>query len=778
MRLNTVMVAGPTIITKRCVLLAVLLVTGLTQIWAREISGSVVSEVDSLPMPGVVCELRDGNKVLAKVASGADGQFRIDTGHKYAASVVFSMTNFANTIVVVPDGSKDIMVGTVYMSDSRELPEVVVTAATMVDSRGRTIVYPSGEYVKASSSSISLFQKLPLPGLEANPITRTLTVEGGGPMILIDGVPASIDEVRALQPKDILKVEYSRITPARYAGKDCKGFISITRKQRNDGGSFFGYMRACPTTGFLDADIRASYHQGPSEFTLSYSPSWRNYQKVYDNVIESYIAPDFRVDIESHDRNPFNYLGNPLSLKYYFRPKPTTAFVATFNANMSSSSRRVIGYNTDTELGSYDINSKQSSKAFSPWLDLFFSHDFNDRNSLEVQMVGTISSDDYRRSNSYDYPDREDETYVMDVDSRRYSLITELSYIHSFSDRTSLSGGYQSTLSRSRNKYLTSDYDPVLTENHNYLYVRVSQRIGKVYLEGSTGMKLFWNKNGDVRRHFSRNNTSFWANWSINQRWSLAGRFNYASSIPGLTAITDYMQQVNPYLFTNGNPDLKAPQFFNYSVSASANYPKFSTTLIVGYSETIDPSISDLTYMGNGKFLSRTINYDSDKKFSTALYLTVGPFAGFGANVSFGLDHFYTHGPGWKHNKTFCSGSASLWWNKGPFTVSYWRKFPAKYLSGQYVGKDENGDALQFEYKPDKHWTFGVSWMYMFNVKGTEYPGWNYSPINPSYKERYIKNNGNMVVLSVSYSADFGSIFRRGNRSLNNKDNGSSLLKM
>lgn len=34
-----------------------------------------------------------------------------------------------------------------------------------------------------------------------------------------------------------------------------------------------------------------------------------------------------------------------------------------------------------------------------------------------------------------------------------------------------------------------------------------------------------------------------------------------------------------------------------------------------------------------------------------------------------------------------------------------------------------------------------------------------------------------MIVLTVSYSADFGSIFRTARRSLNNSDQGSSLLK-
>lgn len=119
-----------------------------------------------------------------------------------------------------------------------------------------------------------------------------------------------------------------------------------------------------------------------------------------------------------------------------------------------------------------------------------------------------------------------------------------------------------------------------------------------------------------------------------------------------------------------------------------------------------------------------------------------------------------------------------MWWDKGPYTISYRRKIPGKYLNGFYESKNENGDALQFEYKPDKHRTLGASRMYMFDRKGSKYPSWSYSYVSPYSKDSYIKHNGNMAVLSVSYSADFGSIFRSSSRSLNNSDNSSSLLKM
>lgn len=163
---------------------------------------------------------------------------------------------------------------------------------------------------------------------------------------------------------------------------------------------------------------------------------------------------------------------------------------------------------------------------------------------------------------------------------------------------------------------------------------------------------------------------------------------------------------------------------------------------------------------------------------SNDLSFRLNDIHGFGANLYLNLSHYNSAGMDWEHSLTSFSGSISLWWNKDPFTVSYWRSLPGKYLNGHIVGKEENGDALQLDFTPNKHWTFGASWMYMFDKKGTKYPTWNYSEVNPSFRERYISDNGNMIVLSVSYSADFGSIFRTAKRNLNNQDNGSSLLRM
>lgn len=745
---------------------------------ARTIRGVILSSNDSTAVIGASCRLLSGGKMVAGTVADESGAFQLESDIKSGTNLLVSMTGYASTDIIIEPGSKNLNIGTIYLDDGVALGEVTVTASQAVNSKGRTIVYPSGADIKASSTSISLFQKLPLVGLQANPITRTLTVDGGAPVILINGVPATIDDVNALQPKDIEKIEFSRYTPARYADKGGSGFLNITLKKRNDGGQVYAWGRSAVTTAFVDGNVRASYHQGPSQFTLSYNPSWRNYQKVYDNATESYIGDDFRVDLEEHDRNPFNYHYHQMRLKYDYSPSARTLFSATFRAVPTNNKSRSIAHTFDSETGEYDNKNLTTSRDFSPSLDLFLRQDFNDRNSLEVQVVGTLSASDYRRDNQYQFADGSEEAYVMNVDSRRRSLISEVSYIHTFSERTQLSAGYQNTVSRSTNTYLTSDYEPVLTENNNYVYARLGQSVGKVYLSVATGAKLFWINNDLNRRHFIRNLTSAQVSWNVNNSWNVNGTFRYSPAIPSLSALTDYPQQTTPYLVSNGNPDLKVAENFVYSLGAQYSYRKFQASFESAFANTNNSVIDDVTYMGDGLFLSQSVNTRYRRVFQNDISLRVSDINGFGANLYMSLTHYRTAGVAWSHRLTSFDGSITVWWNKGPFTVAYWRKLPGKYLNGYCVRRDENGDALQFEYQPDKHWTLGISWMYMFDRKGTRYPAWNYSPVNPSSRERYIKNNGNMVVLSASYSADFGSIFRTARRNLNNSDNGSSLLKM
>lgn len=762
----------------RVFILLLCFTSALPWVAARTIQGVILSSGDSTAVVGASCRLTSDGRLITGTTAGNDGSFSLETNTNSAQNLEISMLGYSSTDIIIESGAKNLNLGKIYLDEGVTLNEVTVTGGSVVNSKGRTIIYPSSSDIRASATTISLFQKLPLAGLQANPINRSISVDGGTPVILINGVPSSMEDVNALQPKDIEKIEFSRFTPARYADSGNSGFINITLKKRNDGGQIYAWARSAVSTAFVDASVSASYHQGPSQFTLQYRPSWRNYQQVYDHNAESYIGDDFRVDLEVQDRNPFSYHNHSMKLRYDFSPTKKTLFSASFTATPSFNKSRFIGHTADSELGEYDNHNLASNKSFSPSLDLFLRQDFNKKNSLEVQVVGTLSSGHYRRDNNYTFSDGSETSYIMNVDSRRRSLISEVSYMHNFNDKTSLSGGFQNTVSRSTNTYLSSDYKPVLTENNNYAYAQLGQRFGRFYLSLSTGAKMFWIKNDINRRNFIRNLSSAQLSWNINQNWSLKGSFRYSPSIPSLSALTDYPQQTSPYLVSNGNPDLKVAENFTYRIGADYSYRKFQASFQSAYTDVKNSVIEDLTYIGGKLFLSQSVNARYRHVFRNDLTFRISDIHGFGALLSMCLTYYKTAVETWSQSLTSFDGRVTLWWNKGPFTVAYWRKLPGKYLSGYYVYKDENGDALQFEWQPDKHWTLNASWMYMFDKKGTRYPSWNHSPVNPSNQDRYIRNNGNMGVLSVSYSADFGSIFRTSRRNLNNSDNGTSLLRL
>ena len=743
---------------------------------AREISGIVLAESDSTQVIGATCSVMIDGQLTAQSATDDNGRFAMNLKNKAAATLNVSASGYGAAEVLLSADRGDIKDLVIYLPDANMLKDVTVAAKSIINSGKNTIVYPSTDDVKASHSTIDLFQKLPLVGLMADPINRALSVDGGSPMILIDDVPSSMEEVNALQPKDINRIEYSRLTPARYMDQGYKGLVKITLKKRNDGGNVSLWARGCPTTAFNDWQASGSYHQGPSQFRINYDGSWRNYQEVYDFVEESYVGDDFRVDMNSQDRNPFNYLSNRFNFSYDYRPNARTLFSAKLVTNLYSSHRRTDKTTEDTYYGTYDSHNDSRDKNVTPSLDLFFRRDFNDSNSLEVEMTGTLRRQKYRSSFAYYMNPETPEEYEYNIDNRRRSLITEAAYRHSFGEWAELSAGFQNTLSHSRNTYIDSDYRPVLTENNNYVYAGFEFMVGKVNVALSSGAKLYWIKNDDNSRNFVRNLSRVTATWNINSKWDLRAGFDYSPSIPSLTSLTDYTQQTSPYMLRNGNPDLKVAEYFTYDVTATYNHKIFSASLTATYATANNPRTDETTYLGDRMFLTRTVNYGVSDHLGGSLQFRLNNVGGFGANVRLDVDWYHTSGNTWNEYLTSFYAYGSLWWSKGPFTITYWNKLPCKYLKGSYVTKEENGNGLSLTYKPNKHWVITGSWMYMFESKGTKYPQSDLSRTSPYYNNRYIKDNGNMIVLSVSYTANFGSIFRSGKRSLRNSDNSSSII--
>lgn len=746
---------------------------------ARDIRGRVIAEQDTTPIASAKCILTADGRQVSETTTDPSGSFSISTPLKGNLILTIDKDDYNPTDVIVESGAKEVDLGIVWLSSGTMLDELQVEGSVTFDAKGRTIVYPSQADVKASPNSLSLFSKLPLAGLTTDPVFRTISVLGDQPTILIDGVPSTQQDLLQLRPGNIEKIEYSILPPARYANGNGKGFISITLKKRNDGGQVDIWARGALNTVMDDASISASYHQGPSNFTLSVSPSWRNYHKVFDYTEESFIGDDgYRLDQVTSDSNPFNYFTLPASLRYTFAPNAATVFTATLNMNLHKSHRSTYGETEDFLDNDYDFSKVQHDRDLTTSLDLYFRRDFNPANSLEAQMVGTLADNRYDRDNDYLYHSGSEESYFVDVKSKRRSLITALSYVHNFADYTSLTAGVRNTLSHSRNHYFESDYRPVLTENNNYIYVSASHLLNKVYMTARTGALINCLRNDGSSHTYANNTSTLQMQWTPRQIFSLTFYTNYASNFPNISQLTDYAQQLTPYLISNGNPDLKGSHFLSFYVGPTFRHGKLSVNGSVRYDRGFNPVYGAFSYLGDGLFLSRTENYRYYSNWTGALQVSMSGLKGFGFNVGLQYSHSVSVGHDWRTSLASWSGSVNVWYNNGPFTISYYRKFPGKYLYAQNIGKEENSDALTFTYSPNKHWDLGLSWMYMFDGHGTKYPQQRISAIAPMVIDRYIRDNGNMVMLTVNYKTDFGSIFRTRQRTLQNSDSGNAILKL
>lgn len=89
------------------------------------------------------------------------------------------------------------------------MKEVTVKGAKVIQRVDRQLIIPSKAMVSSSADGYDLLKKMTLPGIEVNTLERTITSrQGGGVQVRINGVKATTQDILALRPDEVTKVEY------------------------------------------------------------------------------------------------------------------------------------------------------------------------------------------------------------------------------------------------------------------------------------------------------------------------------------------------------------------------------------------------------------------------------------------------------------------------------------------------------------------------------------------------------------------------------------------
>ena len=216
------------------------LIAMAVSIQAQTISGKLVDEKNGpLAYANVVLQQLDSTFVSGQT-SNDKGDFRLSKVSQGDYRLVISSMGYQTLYIDLHGFNRSADLGTLTMLDnSQQLDEVTVTASNIISTADRKLVFPNKKQVNASANGVNLLRHLMIPRLNVNPIGNSIgTTDGGTVQLCINGRKASQNEVTALQPSEIVRVEVVEDPGTRYDNVDI--MVNYVLRRHDMGGSF-GY---------------------------------------------------------------------------------------------------------------------------------------------------------------------------------------------------------------------------------------------------------------------------------------------------------------------------------------------------------------------------------------------------------------------------------------------------------------------------------------------------------------------------------------------------------
>ena len=749
-----------------------------------QVSGRLVDDNrQPVAFANVVLKHIDSDSILVGTTSDENGAFVLTLNGQTRESVNGQTRESAPTyrLIASSAGYERVEVrcglgdlGELTMS-AKQLDAVTITASRTTEEVDRFVVLPKKEEVEAAGRTLVLLDMLNLPGLRVDVALQSITVDGGIAILQINGKEVPLARLANLKAEQIKRVEYSNNPGTRYLDRGASGIINIILKEREDGGSIVAQAQSALTTGFVDGYLQGSYHKGKSEFALEYTLGYRNYDRVPYELEDSYLDSARTVTRNQRTNMPFWYIQHTLNAEYTYQHDDSTMFVASLQDNFFTKTLDAIGTMTETDRG---VTTEQSMTQHSymkdnlPKLDLFYTHKMPHGQKVELNVVGEYAIDKYDNTLTYTSG-----TYATHVDGHGYALSGEGVYSKQFGT-TTLRTGLQYQHNFAENDYTFYNTISAMTKDNTYLYVELQGMLGsKVGYTLGTGAKLFSVTDGIDDATYLRNLSTARLNWRISDNWSFTAISQYTPILPGLSALSPVFQQTDDVEGQTGNPDLKPYEHLSNRLMLRWNHQSgWYTFATVGYNHLFHPIIVTFAYdPSRDLFVSapnnadrRTIAYVGGQVGVQGLWNHVNAslFGAFSHEESVGEDFHHTLDNFqssldmqfyWKQLVAGCNFSLTPEWS----------------LVGEQKVSSEMAQSIYVQYALH-NLRLMLMWHCPFNKEGYKYETISLSSVHPYRHTHWTANNGNMVVLGLTWQMDYGKQYRKGEKTLQNGgyDNG------
>ena len=720
--------------------------------------------------------------------SNANGDFVIPCQQKQALMKV-SFVGYKTICKLVPIAH----IGNVRMqANSYLLKGVTVEAARVVEKVDRQIIFPTKEQVKTASNGYDLLDNLSLPTIIVNRAERKVqSLKGGDVQIRINDVKASMQDVLALQPDEVTKVEFINVPGLKYGDSNLDAVINYQVRRR-----YAGYVSGVSTmqgtkAGFNNSDGYFKYNVKKSEFSINYSFSYRSVEERSYESLGTYHLPTG----ETLHRNylgydsPFLYTTNNVQLGYNLsEPDKYTLNVRLNFFNYNSPVRGMNQlYQESGKANQYLQNNRKMLEQI-PSLDIYYSLNMPHDQNLALNLVGTYIGTDYQyRMREYTFNKSPDESvknapltdYSYDATGRKRSLIGEGTYSKNWK-QMALSVGGQYNISHTDNIYVgSSNADTELKYSNLYLFTQLqgqqkwfSYQVGV----GATRSSIHQGENGYSKWLF-RPQVTLQAKASdhLSFKWSS----KITSDIPSLSDLSELRQYSNSFEARDGNSGLKPFTGYNNTLSASWNIPLMSVYMEGNwtyYDKPIATSIlPEKREDGSYLFVSKPENQKSHDYKHLLLTPEVHLIKDhLDLNLMCEYQNVKTKGLDYSHEFNYFRYGAEFRYMTGNWNIGYGAYKVKKSFWGEKTngGEPTSNLAVTYSYK---NWQFGVLGLFVFYPHGCVYKDELFNKYVQQKNKVRLADQGNMLVFAASFNFSHGRRYHTGSRKLNNSDRDNGI---
>ena len=767
----------------RIFVLAAAMICAVSMAANNKVSGVIKDAADKSTLVGVNVSLKQGDQQVSGTVTDAHGKFSLEaeTGEFVLECSYIGYEPIGMSLAV----SGNIHLGTIEMNEaSTELGEVVVEGDAVIQKVDRQILLPNKEQLGASSDGMSLLQNLQIPRIVVNPADNTVkTLANQDVQLRINGIEASNSEVMAINPKDVIRIEYHDQPGVRFNG--AAAVINYIVKHRDTGGNLMlNASNGVTMPGWGEYHLSGKVNFGKSSFSLltHYSP-----RDIYWTRTNAETYNFSTGTIENREvGEPTRFKMNPVNvgLTYNWTNGEKNMLQISLRDNMDFTP--YAQSNRDTYLyqgtDSFAIHDHESSKSISPSLDIYYEHNLPDDHHLYFDLVGTyINSSNDRRFEQL--PLGETVADTTDVTSRvrgnKYSLIGEAIYEKDW-ENIALTVGVRHNQQWMENTYLGSASATVnMTTAETYAFAEVQQRVKQFsYAVGIGAMHTYIEQAGQKQSNWiARPQLTLSYDFGKGVFWKYKG---YISGYqPSLSAMSDVAQQIDKYQIRQGNPNLKPVMFVANEMQLSWQSKYVNLNLWANYSYDHKP-IMDETFeqlIDGQSYAVRTYaNHRGFHRLQVApsvqvrllqnkLIFTVAPFANY--YVSLGNSYTHKHfNPGVRAS---IMGMYKGWQFFGEVTTRY------NNLWGETLEYGEFYHHIGLGYNADK-WGFRAMLMNPFSVKGYSIETKDLSALAPNTQHAEMRDFRQMLILNFHCNLDFGTQRRDSGKRINNEDKENGIL--